>query len=602
MLLANVLFCAAYWIRNRSRFAFLIVLMIFYAALLVSSPLMLSGVMNSILTDTSSFSLNIVIMLTVFVATTFARLLITRVWNDLEIENISVLTEDLFSKALSMGIVWYSTSKSGAVLRILSRGHISYHAFGDLIFQRLGISLLVAIFTVIVAFGRSIPLGVIFLLGIVTYSAASLWFGARRVLPDKLRAVQADSALSGEIGDALGCLPYIKMSATEDAEIARLASYLGRWSSATRRSWRSNLTAEALQDGALLLLKCMLISSAAVAIITGRSDPGEFVFLVSTFFVLETQLSDLARSFQQVTRNAADIQELREFVTLDGDAPHQGSNCEEETEERRREGDAVEFRNVSFAYNEETPVIKNVSLAIPPGRSVAVVGPSGGGKTTLINLMLGLLVPNTGGISVYGRDLSEMPSGYARVWMATVPQDPTIFDRTILENVSYLSKFHFEHPIHFAAIQRSNLTELFERDGLTLDSKVGPRGVRLSGGQRQRLAIARALASERPIMLFDEATSALDAGNEEDILDRLVARPSRTTTIVVTHRVAALRKVDHVLLVREGKITFYQSPQDFLDHHIHLVTSTAEDLAVPSEKNHRTMNVLADKRLTMQGK
>jgi ATP-binding cassette subfamily B protein len=215
----------------------------------------------------------------------------------------------------------------------------------------------------------------------------------------------------------------------------------------------------------------------------------------------------------------------------------------------------VVFERVSFAYpsRPDAPALVDVDLAVAAGERVALVGPSGAGKTTIFQLLLRFYDPQAGTVRVDGVDVSRADPAAVRLRIALVPQDPVIFAASVLENVRYGRPDATADEVR-AACEAAYAMEFIERLPQGLASELGERGVRLSGGQRQRLAIARAILADRPILLLDEATSALDAESERVVqlaLDRLMAR---RTVLTIAHRLATVRHADRIVVLDAGRI------------------------------------------------
>lgn len=230
---------------------------------------------------------------------------------------------------------------------------------------------------------------------------------------------------------------------------------------------------------------------------------------------------------------------------------------------------AIEFRNVTFHYDPDAPAaVDGVTLDIPFGSSVAFVGSSGSGKSTIIDLLLGLLEPTSGAISVDGIPLSELRSAW-RSRVGYVPQDVAIFDATIGQNVALTWEDDYDRARAEAALRQAQVWDLVEaRDG-GLDASVGERGLALSGGQRQRLGIARALYADPLVLVMDEATSALDTATEAQVTKAIASIGSDVTKVVVAHRLATIRDSDMVCFMRDGKLvgqgTFEELVERFPD-------------------------------------
>ncbi len=216
---------------------------------------------------------------------------------------------------------------------------------------------------------------------------------------------------------------------------------------------------------------------------------------------------------------------------------------------------AVAFENVNFAYasRPDMPALENFTLNVAPGETVALVGPSGAGKTTIFNLLLRFYDANSGTIRVDGVRVQDADLEALRRRISLVPQDVAIFADTVLENIRYGTPGATVEDVRKAAVAAQ--ADSFIRalpEGY--DSRLGERGVTLSGGQRQRLAIARAILKNAPILLLDEATSALDAENERAVQQALESVMRDRTTLVIAHRLATVQKADRILVMEEGRV------------------------------------------------
>ncbi|MDR1696693.1 MAG: ABC transporter ATP-binding protein/permease [Rickettsiales bacterium] len=215
----------------------------------------------------------------------------------------------------------------------------------------------------------------------------------------------------------------------------------------------------------------------------------------------------------------------------------------------------VEFENVSFAYNaSDGDVLKDISLDVPAGTVCAFVGPSGGGKSTIFNLLERFYDPNAGRVKINGRDIREYSLKSLRENIAEVSQDVFLFGGTIADNIKYGAP-NASRAAVIAAARAANADEFISAMPSGYDSPVGERGTMLSGGQKQRIAIARAILKDSPILLLDEATSALDTNSERLIQAALKKLMRGRTTFVIAHRLSTITDADQICVIREGRIT-----------------------------------------------
>jgi len=229
----------------------------------------------------------------------------------------------------------------------------------------------------------------------------------------------------------------------------------------------------------------------------------------------------------------------------------------------------ITFENVSFQYPSGREVaLRDISLRIPPGETVAFVGASGAGKSTLINLAMGFRTPTAGRVLLDGQDLRELDLRTYRRQIGVVPQTTILFNGTLRENVTYGLE-HVSDASLWQILKEANLAEFVRRLPKQLDTILGENGTRLSGGQRQRLAIARALIRDPRIILLDEATSALDTESERLVQDALSRLAQGRTTLIVAHRFSTIRQAHRIVVMQAGRIVETGTPAELLARESH---------------------------------
>jgi ATP-binding cassette subfamily B protein len=224
----------------------------------------------------------------------------------------------------------------------------------------------------------------------------------------------------------------------------------------------------------------------------------------------------------------------------------------------------VEFHGVGYTYpGADRPSVTGFDLAVVPGETVALVGSSGAGKSTVLNLVIGFLRPTEGRITLDGRDMADLDLRSYRGYLSVVPQESILFEDTIRENVTYgMDDVPDERVL--AALRDANAMEFVERLPLGLDTVIGDRGARLSGGQKQRLAIARALIRDPRVLILDEATSALDARSEALVQQALARLIEGRTVFIVAHRLSTIKGADRIVVMESGRIAEIGSHDDLL--------------------------------------
>ena len=227
----------------------------------------------------------------------------------------------------------------------------------------------------------------------------------------------------------------------------------------------------------------------------------------------------------------------------------------------RSDAPAVEFSNVSFAYNDDQEkVLRNINLTITHGERVALVSESGGGKTTLVNLIMRLYPVTTGRLRVEGIPVNSIPPQQLRSRIGTVFQDASLFSGTIRDNIAYGTTATDAQLME--AARRANAAGFIAKLPKGLDTEIGERGVKLSGGQKQRISVARALLKDAPILILDEATSSLDSKAERAVQTGLEELMTGRTTLIIAHRLSTISSVDRIVTLRDGQIDEVGTPTE----------------------------------------
>ena len=226
---------------------------------------------------------------------------------------------------------------------------------------------------------------------------------------------------------------------------------------------------------------------------------------------------------------------------------------------------AIQFNNVSFGYSDEATVLNNINLDIKPGETIALVGSTGSGKTTIIQLLAKFYSPNSGTITIDGIDISEFEIDSLRSQIAFVDQNVRLFNDTVKGNIA-LGQIDTMNDAQIEnAAKVSNSHEFIQQLSNQFDTEIGEDGTKLSGGQRQRLAIARAIAKDSPILILDEATSALDSATEKQVQQAIDEMQKDRTTIIIAHRLSTVQKADRIIVLRRGEIIEQGSHKELLD-------------------------------------
>ena len=275
------------------------------------------------------------------------------------------------------------------------------------------------------------------------------------------------------------------------------------------------------------------------------ADIVAFVLYLSLFYAPVSGLANLLESLQQSLAGA-------ERVTLILETPSAIEDAEDAIDIGKVDG-AITFDNVSFHYSNEIPVLKNISFSCKPGMMIALVGPTGVGKTTATQLISRFYDPVDGRILIDGKDIKTVTLESLRHNISPVLQDTFLFNGTIAENIGYAKPDATRQEIEEAA-QAANIHDDILNMPKQYETKVGERGLRLSGGQKQRVAIARAILRKSPIIVLDEATASVDVQTEKQIQKAIKNLTGKRTIIAIAHRLSTIRDADMILVIHEGEI------------------------------------------------
>jgi ATP-binding cassette subfamily B protein len=364
------------------------------------------------------------------------------------------------------------------------------------------------------------------------------------------------AAVDGEMVDVISNLPLVRAFCGLSYEHDRFDATVERELDARGRSLRYLEKLRLLHAVVTVLLTIALLAWVITLWQRGAATTGDVVLVCTLGLSILSATRDLAVALVDVTQHVARLTEAIATLLL----PHELKD-HPEAEPLIRSGAAVAFNNVSFHYPGGVQVFEKFSLRIQPGQRVGLVGHSGGGKSSLFVLLQRFYDVQHGSIMIDGQDISRVTQQSLREAISVVPQDISLFHRSIMENIRYGRPNATDDEVLRAAIAaRCDFIENLPEGMATM---VGDRGIKVSGGQRQRIAIARAFLKDAPILLLDEATAALDSESEEAIREALSRLMRGRTVIAIAHRLATLRNFDRVVVLQGGRI-IEDGPPDIL--------------------------------------
>lgn len=376
---------------------------------------------------------------------------------------------------------------------------------------------------------------------------ANFAFSRWKIKYDLARAA-ADSKTTGLLSDNIVNYISVKLFNGYGRESINFKKVSQDQAKKTLATWQLSNAANIIQHIFIIIVEFAAFYYTIQLWQNGQAFIGTFV-LVQTYIIgISYQLWGVNRMFRGIYQAMADSKEMVEIL----ETPHQIKDAPGAKILSGAKG-KIELQEVIFGFQPERIIIKNLNLTINPGEQVAIVGSSGAGKTTLAGLLLRLFDPIDGKILIDGDDIKEITQESLRKNIALVPQDPTLFHRSIMENIRYGRPDASDEEVIQAA-QMAHCDKFVQKMPAGYQTLVGERGVKLSGGERQRVAIARAILKRAPILILDEATSSLDSKSETLIQDALKALMKDQTVIAIAHRLSTIRQMDRVVVLKNGAI------------------------------------------------
>jgi len=481
-----------------------------------------------------------------------------RLWRNLAQTIQHELRLDAYKHLQELELAYFEERSTGGLMSILSDDINQLERFLD-----IGANELIQVTTTVLVIG-----GAFFILApSVAWMAMLpmpfiLWGSVafQRLLAPRYAEVREKvSLLNSRLANNLSGITTIKSFTAEEYEAARLADESEAYRQSNRRAIALSAAFVPLIRMIILVGFTALLLFGGLEAIAGRMSVGTYAVLIFLIQRLLWPLTRLGETFDQYQRAMASTNRVMNLLDTPiaihtGDMPLPVSSVRGE----------LEFKDVTFAYNGRNPVIQHLSLHIPAGKTIAIVGSTGSGKSTLVKLLLRLYEVQSGSITLDGIDLRDLKFRDLRACIGLVSQDVFLFHGTVAENIAYGSPDAALDQV-IAAAKIAEAHDFIMQLPQAYETIVGERGQKLSGGQRQRIAIARAVLKNPPILILDEATSAVDNETEAAIqrsLDRITVN---RTTIAIAHRLSTVRNADCIYVMEQGKLVEWGTHEQLLE-------------------------------------
>lgn len=498
------------------------------------------------------------IMASVFLANIF-RYFSQRVLKTVEADMIASLRQAVFQRAIRLDLSYFTEQKKGNLMsRLTTDVQEVENSIG-----RAFTATFKEIFSLIMFFVFLASMSVkltLFSLLILPLSGGVIATITRRLRRSAGEVQQHLSGLISLLDETFGAMRVVKAFRAERLMDERFQEGNSKYRHALLRMvFRQELTSPVSESlGVMVVTGILLYGGSLVIAGEGELSASTFIAFIATFSQVMRPAKAIADAFSGIQRGIASADRIIEILDTDSEI-----QVQEPVKSLSQFQDKIVFDSVGFDYISGRSVLENISFEIPKGQTIALVGPSGGGKSTLADLLPRFYDVKEGAIRVDGIDIKHIPLDDLRGLMGIVTQESVLFNDTILNNIAFGTEATLEQVVEAAKI--ANAHEFIEKSADGYHTVIGDRGSKLSGGQRQRISIARAVLRNPPILILDEATSALDNESEKLVQAALGNLMKNRTVLVIAHRLSTIQHADKILVIQEGNIVESGTHHELID-------------------------------------
>ncbi|MBP9843106.1 MAG: ABC transporter ATP-binding protein [Candidatus Pacebacteria bacterium] len=458
-----------------------------------------------------------------------------------------LVKQNSFNYLIEHSYSFFANNFSGSLMQKINRFSRAFESLSDSMAYNLIPLIITIVGSIWITWFVAPIVSIILMIWVILFTIFSVSFSKWKLKYDTVVA-EADSKSNGYLSDAITNNNAVSLFTGHTHESSGYRDVSNDQAKKKLFSWRLGNITDVVQ---ILLISFVEFFIFYFAIKYWSRD----LITVGTFVMAQTYILGVAErmwGLNKIIRNfyegIADSKEMVEILLTKHEVEDKPGAQKLEVSK----GEII-FNNVSFNFSDDRSVLKSINLTIKPGQKIAIIGPSGAGKTTLVRLMMRLYNITNGSVSIDGQDISNVTQDSLRHNISLVPQDPVLFHRTLMENIRYGRRDATDLEVMNAA-RLAHCSEFIEGLPLKYETYVGERGIKLSGGERQRVAIARAILKKAPILIFDEATSSLDSYSESLIQDALENLMKDCTTIVIAHRLSTVKKMDRIIAMKDGEV------------------------------------------------
>lgn len=470
-----------------------------------------------------------------------------KIMENLRIHTLQSLRDELFKNIMKLNVRFFSNERKGDILSKLTSdiNIVQYCVTNTLQVAFKEPALIIGYFAMLIAISPKLTLFVLIMLPI---TALIIGYIVKNLRKSAKEAQSSLGEMTSVAEEALSGIKVIKSYNIADYIVGRFVELDNRYSSIMRSMATRQQMASPMSEFLGVSAISIILIYGGNMVVGGELDPSSFLTYLAMFSQVTRPARAVADSFSTIHQGLAAGERVIELIDtkptiLDCDSPTEFEGLKEQ----------IEFKNVSFSYDEDREILSDISFTIKRGETVAIVGSSGGGKSTIANLIPRFYDVNSGEILIDSKDIKEYRLGSIRDRLSFVSQDIVLFNDSIKKNIQLGDMSATDSQIEEAA-KIANAHDFIVASGSGYETNIGDSGVKLSGGQRQRLSIARAVLRNPEILILDEATSALDTESEKLVQNALEKLLKGRTSLIIAHRLSTIQHADKIIVVDEGRI------------------------------------------------
>ena len=538
----------------RTRVSFAVVALVLAKIASVSTPLVLGSAVNSLTELSSGINLFMLVPIALVVGYGVTRVIAftfieirDALFSKVSQHSIRQISLTMFQHLHNLSLQFHLNRQTGALAKYIDRGTKGI----DFLLRYVLFNIVPTFFEVFLVSGILFYLygpwyAVVTLLTIGLYSFLTFkiteW---RNVFRERMN--KSDNDVSTKMIDSLLNFETVKYFNNEGFEANRLDQSLEEYELAANQSRHSLSLLNIAQTFIIMVGITIMLVMSVYGIKSGEIDIGGFVVINAYMLQLYQPLNWLGSVYREIRQALTDMENMFSLLEV---APTTNDNLEDIPQSNDAE---IRFENVSFDYDVRRTIIKNISFTVPNGKKVAIVGPTGAGKSTISRLLFKFYDPKEGNIFINNTNINKISQNSLRKIIGVVPQDTVLFNDTIYYNIAYGNTSATKEEV-ISAAQNADIHDFITILPDGYETIVGERGLKLSGGEKQRVAIARTILKNPKIFFFDEATSALDTSTEKEIQKNLENVSKGKTTLIIAHRLSTAANADNIIVLDQGAI------------------------------------------------